>query len=94
MAKPVSNNHHEYVIHMDNKEICAVFDKFPTCELCEEEIQDGYYIASINQVYCEPCYDAWLNSLCANQTKDEQVVAYTRYVHVYNILKDLGVWDV
>lgn len=64
------------------------------CELCGRITESDdimYYIASINQVYCDTCFIAWYNS--ATRYKPDIEQEEKNYERVVQILKGAGWWE-
>ncbi len=64
------------------------------CELCGDmkETDDiMYYIAAINQVYCDKCFIAWYNS--ATRYKSEIPKELENSKRIEKILRDAGWWE-
>ena len=64
------------------------------CELCGRITETDdimYYIATINQVYCDTCFIAWYNSATRYKSDIPQELENSKRVE--NILRGAGWWE-
>jgi len=59
MATKVENEKGFLVLKVDKQD----FDNIGSpgiCDFCNKFMKEGYYIAALNSIYCEECYEDWL----------------------------------
>lgn len=93
MASLWRNTKQFKVIKMSWKECVAITDSWALCDLCGQNSSEEplYYIAVINQFYCESCFNAWFSS--AKRYKSDLEKEQMNFVNVRNKLRDLDVWN-
>lgn len=93
MAIKYQNNKNFSIIKMTWKECVAITDSWALCDLCGQNSCEEplYYIALINQFYCQTCFDAWISG-AKRYSSDLEKEQYN-YIKIKNKLIDLGTWE-
>ena len=62
MAKKVENKKGFLILEVSRKELQKVLGGYTLgiCDCCGEPADNGYYIAALNQWFCEGCLQEWL----------------------------------
>ena len=63
MAKKVKNEKGFLVLEITRGELLdalAEYGSIGICDSCGLPVKKGYYIAVLNQWFCEDCYEEWL----------------------------------
>lgn len=91
MAKKVENEKGFLIIEMTIQEAVACLDCFGECNLCGDSVESGYYVAVIDQFYCETCYRAFIGG--ASRYRSDIGTERQRYIRVRRKLEDLETWE-
>ena len=91
MAEIVKNNKNFLVIKLSKIEYVAVSDSFGMCDICNNfDINNNfYYIAILDQFYCETCYNAWYSG--ATHYKVDMQKERNFFYNIEKKLKAMGV---
>lgn len=82
------------IIVASRQEFVAAFDDFMQCSLCGAEemmTEQMYYIPTIDQVYCERCFNLWQSS--ARYYKVDQKDVDNRLDALKTKFKAFGCWE-
>lgn len=93
MATQIKTKKGFLIIKMTWKECVAITDSWGLADCCGQNTceEDLYYIAILDQFYCEPCYNAWVET--ASRYKSELGKEQVNFIKIRNKLQDLGTWE-
>ena len=92
MAKQYHNDKGFLVIELTPLDFVVLTGgRYPLCDLCGAELQMGYYIAYIDQVYDKRCYDAYMQG--AIRYKTDIATEKARYESKKKLYKSLELWN-
>ena len=93
MANPVKNDKRFLIIEMTWREYVAATDSWGLADCCGQNTSEEpvFFIALLNQFYCEPCYNAWYDT--ATHYKVDVEKERYNYNNIVNKLKLLGCWQ-
>ena len=83
------------IIVATRREFIAALDQYVICDLCGFDVSavvKMYYIPSINQVYCEDCFDLWAQNAILYKKADGKVIQQN-IDSLTQKFKDLGCWE-
>lgn len=90
MAEILKNDKGFLIIKMSWRECVAITDSWGLSDCCGQNSSEEplFYIAVLDQFYCESCYNAWYDT--AKRYSSEIQKEQEAFVKVKNKLKDLG----
>lgn len=84
MAKPLQNDKGFKVLTIDVDDLIKI-NSPGICDWCSEDVFTGKYIAVLNHIYCDKCYDEWYKQAkYYSQDKPIEDENYIRYSVLFN----------
>ena len=93
MANLWKNDKQFKIIKMSWKEYVASTDSWGLCSCCGDNSAEEslYYVALIDDAYCQKCFDAYYQG--AKRYKGDVEKEQANFIKMKNKLVDLGVWN-
>lgn len=94
MAKQYKNKKDFLIIQMNHEEAVKIWGEYGgvgICEHCNQVKAKGYYIACMNDYFCEACFKEWLKD--AVNYKEDRSYEKRWYNKTVSDLKKARLWE-
>ncbi len=94
MAKQYKNKKNFLVIQLNFEEVLKIWGQYGgvgICDRCNKIEKKGYYVACLNEYFCESCFKQWLKS--AVNYEEDRPFEKRYYKDTVSILARAGLWE-